>query len=74
MAGFVQRCQERAEQLPALTNYYQRHPVVLVRLSKLDMGALSDLLSMSWRLTLAKARRSGKRASSTERIDAVSYE
>jgi hypothetical protein len=40
-----------------LTDYYRRHPVVLVRLSRIDRGALGDLLSMSWRLTLPKARK-----------------
>jgi hypothetical protein len=39
-----------------LTDHYRRHPVVLARLSRLDRDALSDLLSVSWRLTLAKAR------------------
>jgi len=40
-----------------LTDYYQRHPVVLARLSRLDRDALRDLLSVSWRLTSAKAKR-----------------
>lgn len=40
-----------------LTDYYRRHPVVLARLSRIDRDALRDLLSMSRRLTLAKARR-----------------
>jgi hypothetical protein len=39
-----------------LTDHYRNHPVVLVRLSHLDRGALSDLLSVSWRLTAAKGR------------------
>ena len=39
-----------------VTDYYERHPVVLARLSRLDEDALRDLLSMSRRLTLAKAR------------------
>ena len=37
-----------------LTDYYRQHPVVLVRLARLDRDALRDLLSMSRRLTLAK--------------------
>lgn len=37
--------------------YYARHPVVLARLSRLDDAALRDLLSVSRRLTLRKARR-----------------
>lgn len=40
-----------------LTDYYRRHPVVLVRLSRIDHDALHDLLSVSWRLTLPKARK-----------------
>ena len=40
-----------------LTDHYRRHPVVLVRLSAIDRGALRDVLSMSWRLTEATARR-----------------
>jgi hypothetical protein len=39
-----------------LTEYYRRHPVVLVRLSHIDRDALHDLLSVSRRLTLPKAR------------------
>ena len=39
-----------------LTDHYRRHPVVLVRLSAIDRDALRDLLSVSWRLTEAKAR------------------
>jgi hypothetical protein len=40
-----------------LTEYYRRHPVVLVRLSRIDRDALRDLLTVSWRLTEAKMRR-----------------
>jgi hypothetical protein len=40
-----------------LTSYYRRHPVVLARLSRLDRGALHDLLSASWRLAVAKNTR-----------------
>jgi hypothetical protein len=42
-----------------VTDAYRRYPVVLVRLSQIDQDALRDLLSVSWRLTSAKARRSG---------------
>jgi hypothetical protein len=43
-----------------VTDYYRKYPVVLARLSRLDRGALRDLLAESRRLTLAKpgARRS----------------
>jgi hypothetical protein len=37
-----------------LTEYYRPHPVVLVRLSRVDRDALHDLLSTSRRLTLTK--------------------
>jgi hypothetical protein len=40
-----------------LTDYYRPHPVVLVRLSRIDRDALRDLLSVSWRLTLRKTRK-----------------
>ena len=39
-----------------LTDHYRPHPVVLVRLSGIDRETLRDVLSMSWRLTAAKAR------------------
>jgi hypothetical protein len=39
-----------------LTDYYRRYPLILVRLSRVDRAALRDLLSVSWRLTVAKAR------------------
>lgn len=39
-----------------LTDYYRRHPVVLVRLARIDRDALRDVLSMSWRLTKPKGR------------------
>jgi len=39
-----------------VTDYYEPHPVVLARLSRLDRAALSDLLAMARRATLEKAR------------------
>ena len=42
-----------------VTDYHRRHPVVLVRLSRIDRDALRDLLSVSRRLTLEKARPRG---------------
>jgi hypothetical protein len=39
-----------------LTDYYRKYPLVLVRLSRIDSDALRDVLSVSWRLTSAKAR------------------
>ena len=44
-----------------LTDYYRKHPVILVRLSRVGPGALHDLLSVSWRLTLPKTRTRGRR-------------
>jgi hypothetical protein len=40
-----------------VTDYYRKHPVVLVRLARLDRDALRELLAISRRLTLAKSRR-----------------
>jgi hypothetical protein len=38
-----------------LTDHYRSYPLVLVRLSRIDREALSDLLLVSWRLTVGKA-------------------
>ncbi len=56
--GFEEResLTEDAPETYYLTDYYRHHPVVLARLSQLDPDALRDLLSVSWRLTLAKRR------------------
>jgi hypothetical protein len=40
-----------------VTDYYERHPVVLVRMEQLEHDALRDLLSVSWRLATKKAKR-----------------
>jgi hypothetical protein len=47
---------EDAPETYYVTDDYRRHPVVLVRLSRIDRDALRDVLTVSWRLTLAKAR------------------
>lgn len=47
---------EEAPETYYLTDYYRPHPVILARLSKLDESALRDLLTVSRRLTLPKAR------------------
>lgn len=39
-----------------VTEYYGRHPVVLVRIARLDVLSLRDVLATSWRLTALKAR------------------
>ena len=46
---------EDAPETYYVTEYYRKHPVVLVRLSNVDGDALRDLLSTSWRLAMAKA-------------------
>ena len=43
-----------------LMDYYRRYPLVLVRLSRIKRDALRDVLSVSWRLTSAKARTRGR--------------
>ena len=66
----VVRCalEDRArflEDAPAtyyVTDYYRPYPVVLARLSHLDRDALHDLLSVSWRMAMAKVRRPARRA------------
>jgi hypothetical protein len=47
---------EDAPETYYLTDYYRRYPLVLVRLSRIEPDALRDVLSVSWRLTLPKAR------------------
>jgi len=44
-----------------VTDYYRPYPVVLVRLSHLGRDALRDLLSVSWRMAVEKARRPTRR-------------
>jgi hypothetical protein len=51
-----ERLLEDAPEIYYVTDYYRHHPVVLVRLSRLDRDALRDLLSMSRRLSLPKTR------------------
>jgi hypothetical protein len=60
--GFEERewLLEDAPQTYYLTDYYRSYPVVLARLSHIDRDALRDVLSVSWRLALAKARPHGR--------------
>ena len=51
---------EDAPETYYLTDYYRRYPLVLVRLSRIERDALRDVLSVSWRLTSAKARTRGR--------------
>jgi len=50
---------EDAPETYYVTDYYRKYPLVLVRLSHIDQEALRDLLSVSCRLTAAKARHHG---------------
>jgi hypothetical protein len=61
-AGYEERewLLEDAPETYYLTDYYRGHPLVLVRLSRIERDALRDVLSVSWRLTLAKARKRGR--------------
>ena len=52
---------DEAPDIYYLTDYYRKHPVVLARLSRIDREALHDLLSVSRRLTLPKARLTASR-------------
>ena len=58
---------EDAPETYYVTDYYEPYPVVLVRLSRVDREALTDLLSVSWRLTVAKNRKSSHVHSSPDR-------
>jgi hypothetical protein len=62
---------EDAPETYYLTDYYRSHPVVLVRLSRIDQDALRDLLSVSWRLTLPKARKRGRTHDRAEHDDSA---
>jgi hypothetical protein len=48
---------EDAPETYYVTDYHRKHPVVLVRLSRIDEDALRDLLSSSYRLTVEKSRK-----------------
>jgi hypothetical protein len=60
---------EDAPEIYYLTDYYRRHPLVLVRLSRVKRDALRDLLSVSWRMATAKARK--RRPVQASRLDEV---
>jgi hypothetical protein len=64
-SGFDERALllEDAPDTYYVTDYYEKYPIVLVRLSRMNREALHDLLSVSRRLALAKTAR-GKSASS----------
>ena len=48
---------EDAPETYYVTEHYERHPVVLVRMDMLEADALRDLLSGSWRLAMKKGTR-----------------
>ncbi len=52
---------EDAPETYYVTDYYRTYPLVLVRLAHVDHAALHDLLAVSWRLTVAKARKSRRK-------------
>lgn len=52
---------EDAPETYYVTDYYRTYPLVLVRLALVDHAALHDLLAVSWRLTVAKARKSRRK-------------
>ena len=47
---------EDAPDIYYLTDCHRDHPVVLVRLSRIDHEALRELLAMAWRVTQPKSR------------------
>jgi hypothetical protein len=61
---------EDAPETYYVTDHYRPYPIVLARLSHLDPDALHDLLSVSWRLTAAKSRTSGRGRRKTEPVSA----
>jgi hypothetical protein len=52
---------EDAPETYYVTDSYRPYPVVLVRLTQVNRDALRDLLSVSWRLTIAKAGKSRRK-------------
>ena len=58
---------QRAELIAAdpsvyyVTDHYVNYPTVLVRLSRIERSALTDLLGMAWRFVSAKTKASKRR-------------
>lgn len=46
-----------------VTDYYERYPVVLVRMEQLPQDALRDLLNVSWQLAMKKGKKGRERDS-----------
>src|SRR5262249_10662308 len=55
-----ERLLEDAPETYYLTDYYQRYPLVLARLARIEPDALRDLLSGSPRVILTDSRKPGK--------------
>jgi hypothetical protein len=53
---------EDAPQTYYVTDYYRKYPIVLIRLGQIESDALREMLSISRRLTLPKARRQRSRS------------
>lgn len=58
---------DEAPDIYYITGYYEKYPLVLVRLSRIDRDSLRDLLSVSWRLTIAKSPRRTRQSSRSRR-------
>jgi len=66
-----ERLVEDAPETYYLTEYYRSYPLVLVRLSRVGPDALHDLLSVSWRMTIVKARRRRPRRDFADSLGAM---
>jgi len=64
-----ERLLEDAPDTYYVTDFYRPYPLVLARLSHVTDDALRDLLTTSWRLTLAKGRRRSSNAELAEPAD-----
>lgn len=58
---------EDAPETYYITDYYEKYPVVLIRLSHLNHDALREVLSISWRLAMVKAR--GSRSNTKKSVN-----
>ena len=44
-----------------VTDHYVKHPIVLVRLSRMDRDSLTEVLSMAWRFMSSKTKTTRRR-------------
>ena len=63
-----ERLLEDAPEIYYVTDFYERYPLVLARMSMLDEGALRDLLSVSRTLALEKVGRRRREKSSLDSL------